>query len=101
MDSNSLKTNEISEKVIKFIKNSMKRWRVELTAGRKSFAEGEIQRVIFQGNVLIPLIFVHVMNHILRKCADGYKLYKTQEKINLQMMTPNCLPKKEKKILKI
>ena len=42
-----LKKYKISNKVIKFIKESMKNWRVELTIGGKSLAEGKIQRGIF------------------------------------------------------
>ena len=36
----------------------MKTWRVELTAGRRSFAETEIQRGSFQGDALSPLLFI-------------------------------------------
>ena len=57
----------------------MKTSRMELTAGR-SLAERKIQRGIFQGVVLPPLIFVIAMmplNHILRKCTAGYKLSRT------------------------
>ena len=63
----------------------MKNWRVELTAGGRSLAETKIQRDIFQGDALSPLLFISVMmplNHILRKCTAGYKLSRSQEKIN-------------------
>ena len=63
----------------------MKNWRVELTAGRKSLDETEIQRDIFQGDALSPLLFIFAMmpiNHILRKCTAGYQLSRSQEKIN-------------------
>ena len=66
----------------------MKTWRVELTAGRKSSNEAKIQRGIFQGDALSPLLFIAAMlpfNHILRKCTAGYKLTELQEKINSQM----------------
>ena len=43
---------KISGRVIKFIKNTMKNWRVELTAGGKSLTEEKIQKVIFQGHLL-------------------------------------------------
>ena len=63
----------------------IKTWRVELIARRKSLAEAKIQRGIFQGEALSPLLFMIAMmpfNHILRKCALGYKLRKSMEKIN-------------------
>ena len=63
---------KISGKVIKFIKKTMENWRVKLTAGGKSLAKVKIQRGIFQGDVLSPLLFLIVMmplNHILRKCT--------------------------------
>ena len=68
----------------------MKTWRVKLTAGEKSIAETKIQRGIFQGDALSPLLFIIAMmplNHILRKCTAGYKITKSQEKINHQMYT--------------
>ena len=45
----------------------MKNWRVELTAGGKSLAETKIQRGIFQGDALSPLLFIIALvplNHI-------------------------------------
>ena len=76
---------KISHEVIKFIEQTMKTWRVDLTAGGRSIAETKIQRGIFQGDALSSLLFIIAMmplNHILRKCAAGYKLNRSQEKIN-------------------
>ena len=82
---NCLKMYTISQKIINFIEKTMKNWRVELTAGGKSLAETKIQRLILQGDVLIPLVFIIALmplNHILRKCTAGYKLSRSQEKVN-------------------
>ena len=76
---------KISHETINLIKKNMKNWRVELTAGGKSLAETKIQRGIFQGDTLSPLLFIIAMmplNHILRKCTAGYKLSRSQEKVN-------------------
>ena len=62
--------------------NVMGNRKVELTTEGKSLTEMKIQRGIFQGHVLSPLLFVITMmlvNHIVRKCTSGYKLHKSQE----------------------
>ena len=82
---NCLKMYKISHDVINFIEKTMKTWRVKLTAGCISLAETKIQRSIFQGDALSSLLFIIAMmplNYILRKCTAGYKLSRSQEKIN-------------------
>ena len=79
------KPYKISHKVINFIEKNMKTWSVELTAGGKSLAETKVQRGIFQGDGQSPLLFIKAMmphNHILRKYPAGYKISRSQEKIN-------------------
>ena len=74
---------KISYEVINFIEETMKIWRVELTAGGRNLAETKIQRGIFQGDALSSVSFIIAMmslNHIHRKCTAGYKLSRSQEK---------------------
>ena len=92
---------KISHEIINLIEKIMKNWRVELTAGGKSLAETKIQRGIFQGDALSPLQFIIAMrplNHIHRKCTAGYKLNRSQEKINhrIYMDDIKLFAKKEK-----
>ena len=70
----------------------MKIWRGKLTTGRRNLAEAKIQRDIFLGDTLSPLLFTIAMmplKHILRKCTAGYKLRRSQEKINDLMYMDN------------
>ena len=67
---------KISDKIIKFITEAMKNWKVGLTAGGKALAEVKIQRGNFRGYLFSPLLFVIVMipcNHILRKYTGDEK----------------------------
>ena len=82
---NYFKMYKISDEVINFIDKTMRTWRVKLTAGGRRLDEVKIQRAIFQGDALSPLLFIIFMmppNHILRKCTAEYKLSWSQEKVN-------------------
>ena len=70
-----------SHEVINLIEKTMKTWRVELTVGERSLTK--IQRGIFQGDALSPLLFIIVimpLKHILRKFTARYKLSISQDK---------------------
>ena len=80
----------------------MQTWRGELTAGGRSLAETKIQRGIFQGDALSPLLFIIAMmplNHIRRKCSAGYKLSRSQKINHLMYMDDNELFAKNEKEL--
>ena len=82
---NCLKMYKISDEVINLIEKSMKTSKVELTTGGRSLAEVKVQRGIFQGDSLSPLLFIITkmpLNHRDRKCTARYKLSESQEKIN-------------------
>ena len=83
--------NKLSENVQnirwsrKLYQENLKTWRVKLTTGGRSLIEAKIERSISKGHALSPLLFIIAMmplKYILRKCTTGYKLTKSQEKIN-------------------
>ena len=93
-----LQLYKISDEVIKVIEKTIKKWRVQLTAEGKSIAKVKIQRGIFQGDALMPILFIIAMmpfNYILWKFRGRYKLIKWKEKINhlCKWTTLNCLQK--------
>ena len=76
---------KIFDEVMKFILGAMIKWEVELTAEGKLLEEVKILRGTFQGDALSPLLFVIAMmplNYMLKKCTEGNKFTKSQEKIN-------------------
>ena len=86
---------KIFDKVIKFIMETMKNWKVELTAAEKLLAEVKIQWGIFQGGALSPLLFqvaTSPLNNKLRKCTGSYRFTKSLEKINHLMYMDDIKP---------
>ena len=82
---NCFKMYKISDEVVNFIEKTMKTWRVELIAEGRRLAEAKIQRGIFQGDTLSPLLIITAMmalNNILRKYTARHKLSRSQENIN-------------------
>ena len=76
---------------------------MESTAEGRCLAKAKIQGGIFQGDALSPIQFIIAMiplNHILRKCTAGYKLSRSQEKINHLMYMDDVKPfaKNEKEV---
>ena len=68
----------------------------------KTSAEVKIQRSIFQGDALSPLLFwtsMMLLSYKLKKCNGGYKFTKSQEKITPFMYTYiKLFAKKEKEL---
>ena len=97
-----LKIYKISHEVINLIEKTMQTWRVALTAGGRSLAETKIQRGIFQGDALSPLLFIIAMmqlDQISRKCIAGYKISRSQEITHLMYMDDIKLFAKDEKEL--
>ena len=78
---------------------------MELTAGGRNITEAKVQRGIFQGDPLLPLVFIITMmplNHILSKSIAGYKLGTSREMINhLMYMDIKQFAKNKKKNWKL
>ena len=76
----------VAENVKKLLSESMRTWRTELTSGNISLGQVKIERGIFQGDSLSPLLFVMCMiplTYILREEEAGYRLGKNKNrKIN-------------------
>ena len=72
-----LKLTHVAENIINFVERSMSSWRTELTSSGEMLGSVRIQRGIFQGDSLSPLLFVICMiplTCVLRKARVGYML---------------------------
>ena len=57
----SLELAQVSDNILKFVKRSMANWQTELTSCGESLPKVSINRGIFQGDSLSPLLFVIYM----------------------------------------
>ena len=93
-----MKIYKISDKVLEFITEPMKNWKVELAVEGKTLAVVKIQRCIFEGNALSPLDFVIAMIsliYLFRKCMGATNLQNRQKKLITlcTWTTSNCKKK--------
>ena len=75
----------IAENVRKFMSDSMRSWKLELTSSGESLGDVHIQRGIFQGDRLSPLLFVLCIIPLtltLRKVATFYEWGNKEFRIN-------------------
>ena len=82
---------------------SVESWRVDSASEGKTLSKVKIQRSIFYADSLSSQLFIIVrmhVNYILRKRKGGYKLTKSQEKINyfMQMDDIKMFVKNKKEI---
>ena len=64
----------VNDEIISFLKGSVRSWRVELTCGKEVSGGVKIERGIFQGDSLSPLLFVVILiplTDILIKAKPG------------------------------
>ena len=74
-----------AKNIISTIRNSMVNWKTVLTSGGTVLGQVDIERGIFQGDSLSPLLFIVIMlplTLVLRKMRAGYRLAKDVTPIN-------------------
>ena len=75
----------IADNVRSFLEKSMRTWKLLLTSNGSDLCEDEVNRGIFQGDSLSPLIFVICMiplSLLLRKVKPSYEWGKKEFKLN-------------------
>ena len=73
----------VADNISQLLSKSMENWKTILMSGNEEHARVNIQRGIFQGDTLSPLLFVISLiplSHTLQKVNAGYQLGKGQQK---------------------
>ena len=76
---------KIADNISDFLINSMVGWSTTLTSNGENLGDVDINRGIFQGDSLSPLLFVMAMiplTTLLRKESMGYRFSKSKKQIN-------------------
>ena len=75
---------KIANNVQDLLQHTMPLWKVELTSNNENFGNVAIKRGIFQGDSLLPLLFIIgliPLTFILRKCEEAYEFRNSKEQI--------------------
>ena len=75
----------LAKNIKSLLVNSMEKWKVVLCSGNSELGEVEIKRGIFQGDSLLPLVFVLALiplGLILIKAKAAYEFSETKKYIN-------------------
>ena len=81
----SLELMKVNRGIVRFLRESMKKWKTQLTINGEEIGQCNIRRGIFQGDSLSPLLFIIAMiplSKILHNTQAGYQLEKDGEKIS-------------------
>ena len=85
MDIQGLKLIGAAHNVIVLLKSTMIDWKIELISGDINLGEVNINRGIFQGDALSPLLFIISLTPltlVLRRMKQGYSFQKGKSRLN-------------------
>ena len=81
----TLRTYGVANNTHTFVQNIMTKWQTEMYFNKRALGNVKINRGIYQGDSLSPLLFVIALvplTAILNSLKSGYKIPQTQTKIN-------------------
>ena len=81
----SLETVGAAKNIVNLLKETMKNWKTNLICSNTELRAMKINRGIFQGDSLSPLLFVvslRSLTLVLRKMKQGYSFGKGKSKLN-------------------